>query len=101
MDITETKRRVAFCNVTLAENRPFVVNDASKDPRFSGNPLVIGDPTACFYAGVPLAISPGINVGSLCIIDRQPRQIDDNGLRRLQYLGEIAVCDVEAACLHR
>jgi diguanylate cyclase (GGDEF)-like protein len=91
LHITETKRRVAFCNFTLAEDRPFVVNDASEDPRFADNPLVIGEPHIRFYAGVPLAICPGINVGSLCIIDRQPRQFGDDGLRRLEYLGEIAV----------
>jgi diguanylate cyclase (GGDEF)-like protein len=91
MDVRETKRRIAFCNFTLAEDRPLVVNDALNDPRFSGNPLVTGEPQIRFYAGVPLAISPGVNVGSLCIIDHQPREIDDNELRRLQYLGEIAV----------
>jgi diguanylate cyclase (GGDEF)-like protein len=91
LDIAETERRVAFCNFALAEDRPFVVNDASKDPRFAANPLVIGAPQIRFYAGVPLAICPGVNVGSLCIIDHQPRQIDENGLRRLQHLGEIAV----------
>jgi diguanylate cyclase (GGDEF)-like protein len=91
LDIAETDRRVAFCNFALAEDRPFVVNDASKDPRFAANPLVIGSPQIRFYAGVPLAISPGVNVGSLCIMDHQPRQIDENGLRRLEHLGEIAV----------
>ena len=91
LDIRETSRRVAFCNFTLTEDRPFVVHDASQDPRFSANPLVIGDPQIRFYAGVPLAICPGINVGSLCIIDRRPRNFDEGELRRLQYLGEIAV----------
>jgi diguanylate cyclase (GGDEF)-like protein len=91
IDVTETKRRVAFCNFTLAEDRPLVVNDASQDPRFSANPLVTGAPRIRFYAGVPLAVCPGVNVGSLCIIDDRPRQIDDDGIRRLQYLGEIAV----------
>jgi diguanylate cyclase (GGDEF)-like protein/PAS domain S-box-containing protein len=91
MDITETKRQVAFCNLTLAESAPLVVNDASQDPRFSANPLVIGAPGIRFYAGVPLVLSPGVNAGSFCIIDKKPRQIDDDGLRRLQYLAEIAV----------
>jgi GAF domain-containing protein len=65
MDVRETKRRVAFCNITLAEDRPLVVNDASKDPRFAANPLVIGAPQIRFYAGVPLAISPGVMCGRL------------------------------------
>jgi diguanylate cyclase (GGDEF)-like protein len=68
-----------------------VVPDASKDERFFGNPLVVGDPKIRFYAGVPLALSPGVNLGSLCIIDRRPNRIDDRGLRMLEWFGQIAI----------
>jgi diguanylate cyclase (GGDEF)-like protein len=91
LELSETERAVAICNFAITAGEPFVVNDASRDPRFCNNPLVTGTPDIRFYAGVPLALSPGVNIGSLCIIDRQPGEIDDDGLRRLRFLGEIAV----------
>jgi diguanylate cyclase (GGDEF)-like protein len=91
LEFSETKRAVAICNFAIAGGQPFVVKDALRDPRFASNPLVTGRPDIRFYAGVPLALSPGVNVGTLCIIDRQPGEIDDDGLRRLKFLGEIAV----------
>jgi diguanylate cyclase (GGDEF)-like protein len=91
LESSETERAVAICNFVITAGEPLVVNDASRDPRFCGNPLVNGTPDIRFYAGVPLALSPGVNVGSLCIIDRQPGAIDEDGLRRLRFLGEVAV----------
>jgi GAF domain-containing protein len=59
---------------------------ASRDPRFQSNPLVTEPPDIRFYAGVPLALAPGVNIGTLCIIDRQAGEIDDDGLRRLRLV---------------
>jgi diguanylate cyclase (GGDEF)-like protein len=89
--IDETEREVAFCNYAISQGRPFVVPDAALDDRFRQNRLVTGDPKIRFYAGVPLALTPGVNLGVLCINDRRPRQIDAAGLRRLTRLGELAV----------
>jgi diguanylate cyclase (GGDEF)-like protein len=91
LDIDETRREHAFCSFTIAGAEPFVIPDASKDERFFRNPLVIGEPGIRFYAGVPLALSAGINIGSFCIIDRQPNGIDDRGLRKLEAFGKVAV----------
>ena len=91
LDINETEREAAFCNYTISGGKAFVVTDASQDERFCANRLVSGDLNIRFYAGVPLAIEPGLYLGSLCIIDRQPRRIDDVDMRRLKWLGELAV----------
>ena len=91
LNARETPRDLAFCNHTIRSSRPFIVSDAAKDRRFKENPLVTSNPSIRFYAGVPLAVNPGINLGSLCIIDNQPREIDDETIRRLNLLGEITV----------
>ena len=91
LDICQSDRETEFCNYTISGSAPFIVNDASQDERFCKNPLVVAGPQIRFYAGVPLALSPGINLGSLCIIDRQPGTIDEAGVQRLIWLGDIVV----------
>ena len=68
-----TSRDVSFCNHTIVSDGVFTVANACKDPRFSDNPLVQGDPGIRFYAGAPLVTSLGHPLGALCIIDRKPR----------------------------
>jgi len=84
---TETPREHAFC--AHAIDRPeevMVVNDASVDQRFAHNPLVTGDPNIRFYAGAPLITSSGEAIGTLCVLDTRPREIDDEGRAALQGL---------------
>ena len=68
-----TSRNVSFYDHTIASDGVFTVANASKDPRFSDNPLVQGDPSIRFYAGAPLVTSLGQPLGALCIIDRVAR----------------------------
>lgn len=77
IQVGETPRDVAFCAhaILVDGDRPFVVNDAAADRRFVDNPLVTGDPGIRFYAGQPLRAPGGERVGTLCIMDRQPRQL--------------------------
>ncbi|GJE09473.1 bifunctional diguanylate cyclase/phosphodiesterase [Methylobacterium longum] len=91
LDVDGTTRDVAFCNYTILSDDPLVVADAIADPRFSDNPLVRGKPNIRFYAGVPLALRPGIRVGSLCIIDTKPRCFSAEQVRQLCDLAEIVV----------
>lgn len=83
LDVCETSRDAAFCAHTIQENRVFIVPDALQDPRFAHNPLVTGDPFIRFYAGVPLTDKDGHNLGSLCVIDRRPRELPPATLRML------------------
>lgn len=73
----ETPRSVSFCGHTILQPGVFHVSDAAQDPRFSDNPMVVGDPHIRFYAGVPLYAPGGEALGTLCLIDTQPREFGE------------------------
>ena len=73
LDVCETGRDISFCAHAIGRPDVLVVPDARLDSRFADNPLVTGDPHIRFYAGVPLRAPTGHDIGTLCIIDRQPR----------------------------
>lgn len=75
LTVTETPRNVAFCNYDIWQKEPLIVEDARKDARFANNALVTGEPYIRFYAGAPLITSDGLALGTLCAIDRIPRQL--------------------------
>jgi diguanylate cyclase (GGDEF)-like protein/PAS domain S-box-containing protein len=82
-----TSREVAFCNYTVLDNEPFIVEDARADARFVNNPLVTGPPHIRFYAGVPIAIEGGHKIGALCINDTKPRKFSADDMARLKNFG--------------
>jgi signal transduction histidine kinase len=86
VDVDGTPREAAFCNFTVGQDEVFVIEDARADPRFCANPLVTGPPFIRFYAGAPITLKNGVAIGSLCLIDREPRAIDEADKRRLQRL---------------
>lgn len=86
LDSSETPRDISFCAHTIMSDSVLVIPDATLDPRFVDNPLVTGDPYIRFYAGHPLAGPGGENVGTLCLIDRQPRQMTAADLDTLHDL---------------
>lgn len=95
LEVTETSRADAFCAHTILGKEVLVVNDAATDPRFSDNPLVLGQPDIRFYAGAPLIVSGGLAMGSLCVIDRKPRELDEAGRAVLADLAQIVVDAME------
>lgn len=73
LDVQETGRDIAFCSHAIEQAEPFIVLNAALDPRFRDNPLVTGEPHIRFYAGAPLITPGGQAVGTLCVIDDEPR----------------------------
>jgi GAF domain-containing protein len=95
-DTRATPREDAFCaHAILEPSRPLVVADAMRDARFAENPLVLGAPFIRFYAGVPLVNPEGFALGTLCVIDRQPRRIADDTLDMLVGLARSVVTTLE------
>jgi GAF domain-containing protein len=92
---TETDRKIAFCSHAILGDDVLVVPDATCDPRFAGNPLVVGPPYIRFYAGAPLRTPNSLNLGTLCIIDRKPRNLSDEQTRLLRGLSRLAVDELE------
>lgn len=95
MEVPETPRDHAFCAYTIHESATLVVPDASEDGRFADNPLVLGDPRIRFYAGAPLQTGDGITLGSLCVIDREPRALSPEQTEALEALARQVVRLIE------
>jgi len=94
VDLRETPREDAFCNLTILGDAPLIVQDAARDSRFSSNVLVRGPPHIRFYAGAPLRLRPGINIGGFCVIDLTPRSFSDEEQAQLSALADIAVSEI-------
>lgn len=89
IDVSETSRYISFCGHAINQDGLFIIPDASKDERFSDNPLVTGAPNIRFYAGYPLKLRQEINIGTLCLIDSNPRSLNEEDQQLLSDLGAI------------
>ncbi len=89
LDATETPRDISFCGHAIVGDRIMVVNDATGDERFCDNPLVCGDPNIRFYAGYPINAPDGAKIGTLCLIDSEPRDMSKEDLKLLRELGRM------------
>ena len=95
----ETPRAASFCaHAILEPDQCFTVGDASADPRFAGNPLVLSGPNIRFYAGAPLRNAAGVPLGALCVLDDKARAVPDGDM--LEKLRDLAARAVEAAARH-
>jgi GAF domain-containing protein len=95
LDVAETPRDQAFCDHAIRSDQIMVVEDAQADSRFANNPLVTGEPKIRFYAGAPLTVGSGTSLGTLCIIDREPRTLSDTQRQALGVLRDAVVSQLE------
>lgn len=86
----QTEREISFCGHAIADRDALIVPDARADERFHDNPLVTGEPHVVFYAGQPLQGQGGHNVGTLCIVDHQPRELSQHQITIFQELAALA-----------
>lgn len=96
LDAQETGRSESFCAHLLADGKRMLVENASEDARFASNPLVQSGPGIRFYAGAPLVAPNGQVLGSLCVIDQQPRSLSSKQLSALEALSRQVVAGFEA-----
>ncbi|MEO6040376.1 MAG: GAF domain-containing protein [Croceibacterium sp.] len=95
LPVTEIGRDPGLCASAILSGDPHILTDASVDPRSLANPLVAGDFGLRFYAGVPLTTSDGHNLGTLCIIDKKARPIDEEQIEDLKDLASVVTDQLE------
>ena len=89
IEANETSRSVSFCGHAILEDKAMVVPDALQDYRFAANPMVLGEPFIRFYAGQPLRGPSGHKVGTLCLADKDARELKEHDLKLLAQLGKL------------
>ncbi len=95
LEVTQTDRSISFCGHTILGSDIFEIPNALLDPRFAQNPLVRDEPRIRFYAGAPLVVDGGHTVGTLCIIDRSPRQLSPTQRAALRDLADLAQAELQ------
>src|SRR5882762_5687030 len=96
LPVGDSTRDLSFCGHAINGTEVFVVEDAVLDPRFAQNPLVLEEPRIRFYAGQPIRGPGGHNIGTLCIMDKQPREFSDEDRETLRDLGEMVEKELKA-----
>ena len=95
LPIEQIGRDPGLCASAILADDPYVLPDASVDPRSLANPLVAGDFGLRFYAAVPLVTSDGFRLGTLCVIDQEPRPIDEAQIEDLKDLASVVMDQIE------
>lgn len=95
VEVSETPGDIAFCSHAILSDEALVIEDATKDDRFSDNPLVTGDTHIRSYLGYPLISSKGFRLGTLCAIDTEPRSFTVNQIQTMKLLSRQVVALIE------
>jgi adenylate cyclase len=94
-DASEAPRETAVCSTTICGIDVLVVPDMSRDPRFDRNPMVVGDPRCRFYCGIPLITDEGYALGTLCVMDFEPRQLSFEQVESMRRLSRQVLTQLE------
>ena len=95
MDVREVPYPDFFCGHAIRQRDVFIVPDAAQDPRFANHPLVVDGPRVRFYAGAPLITPQDYALGTLCVVDFAPRQLNAKQIETLRVLARQAMCQLE------
>jgi GAF domain-containing protein len=95
ISISETAREIAFCATAIQQPDVFVVPDTLNDERFRNNPLVLAEPNFRFYAGAPLIDEEGYALGTICVLDRVPREVAPDQQAALKALSHLVLAQLE------
>ncbi|MBD0267725.1 MAG: GAF domain-containing protein [Cyanobacteria bacterium Co-bin8] len=95
LNVDETSRDVSFCAHAILSENIMIVKDTLQDERFGNNPLVTCAPNIRFYAGVPLRTPESHLIGTLCVIDHQPRELSEHQITTLEALARQVVMQLE------
>jgi GAF domain-containing protein len=99
IDVQEVPRKISFCAHTICQNDIFVIENAEQDRTFSCSPFVTGEAHLRFYAGAPLRTPDGMNVGTLAIIDKEPRAFGEDDKQVLADLAAMVIDTLEMRLL--
>ena len=95
VSVSETPREIAFCNTAIRQSDIFVVPDTLNDERFRSNPLVTSEPKIRFYAGAPLINEEGYALGTICVVDKTPREFTPAQQAALKALSRLVLAQME------
>jgi len=95
LDAAQIDRDPGLCASAIMHDKAWLVEDARSDPRTLANPLVAGAFGLRFYLGIPLRTSDGHNLGTLCVIDREPRTVDGRQIANLERLASLVMDQLE------
>lgn len=95
LEVSQTARDVSICGHTILHNDFFEVTDTLKDRRFQDNPLITDTPNIRFYAGMPISTAEGYNLGTICVIDNQPRQLEAPQRDALKRIAKRIMAEIE------
>lgn len=95
VQVRETPREISFCARAIEQPDLFIIPDTLQDARFKDNPMVTGEPNIRFYAGAPLVNEDGFALGTLCVADREPRELDEDQKVALTSLSHLALRQME------
>jgi len=98
LESSEAARDLVFCSYAILDPyRILEIEDTELDPRFADNPLVVGNAKIRFYAGVPLVSPEGYPLGTLCVLDQQPRKLTEDQKLNLKLLAQYLIIEIASS----